>query len=141
MLVGDALAIPFDDETFDSVSISFGLRNISARAELYREVLRVLKPGGRFLVLEAFHDRKSVLAPVVRYYLNAIMPALGGRLVSRQREAYRYLAASIMAFPQPETLVADLAVAGFENLNWRAYTFNTAMLVWGDKTQNGTRLS
>lgn len=133
MLVGDALAIPFEAAAFDSVSISFGLRNISDRAELYREVRRVLKPRGRFLILEAFHDRKSVLAPVVRYYLNEIMPAIGGRLVSRQREAYRYLASSIMAFPRPETVAADLAAAGFENLNWRVYTFNTAMLVWGDK--------
>lgn len=133
MLVGDALAIPFSSGTFDSVSISFGLRNISARVDLYREILRVLKPGGRFLILEAFHDRKSILAPLIRYYLNEIMPALGGRLVSQQPEAYRYLAASIMVFPQPEELCADLAAAGFENLNWRSYTFNTVMLVWGDK--------
>jgi|GEM_PF-360506 len=133
MLVGDALAIPFEAETFDSVSISFGLRNISARADLYREVRRVLKPGGRFLVLEAFHDRHSLLAPVIRYYLNEIMPALGGRLVNSQPEAYRYLAASIMAFPRPESLADDLAAAGFETLGWRTYTFNTVMLVWGDK--------
>lgn len=139
MLVGDALAMAFEEETYDSVSISFGLRNISARADLYREVRRVLKPGGRFLVLEASHDRNSLLAPIVRYYLNEIMPALGGWLVSRQPEAYRYLAATIMAFPRPKSLAADLAAAGFENLGWRTYTFNTVMLVWGDKPKASAR--
>jgi len=133
MLVGDALEMPFEEESFDSVSISFGLRNITARAELYGEVLRVLKPGGRFLVLEMYYDRHSLTAPAVGFYLERIIPFLGGRIVSREREAYRYLVSSIMGFPQPEELAGELTRAGFVSPEFRTYTFNAVMLVWGDK--------
>ena len=133
MLVGDALSLPFEAESFDSVSISFGLRNITARTELYREVLRVLKPGGRFLVLEMFYDRHSLAAPIVGFYLKKIIPVLGGRIVSREKEAYRYLVSSIMGFPQPEELAGEMTRAGFMAPQFRTYTFNAVMLVWGEK--------
>jgi len=137
MMVGDALDLPFDENSFDSVSITFGLRNIPARKELFGEVLRVLKPGGRFLVLEAYHDRHSLWAPVVSFYLNRIVPVIGGRIVSREKEAYRYLAASIMAFPCPEDLSAEMSDSGFVDLNSLTYTFNSIMLVWGEKPSAG----
>ncbi len=133
LLLGDALDLPFEAETFDAVSISFGLRNIKARPALYGEVLRVLKPGGRFLVLEMYHDRRTRTAPIIGFYLKTIIPVLGGRLVSREQEAYRYLTASILAFPRPEELAAEMAGAGFAALNFLTYTFNTVMLVWGEK--------
>jgi demethylmenaquinone methyltransferase/2-methoxy-6-polyprenyl-1,4-benzoquinol methylase len=133
MVAGDALALPFADESFDSVSISFGLRNIPARSEVYREVLRVLKPGGRFLVLEMFHDRQSVFAPVVNFYLRRVVPVLGGRLIGREYEAYRYLVSSILGFPQPAALAREMSEAGFTGLFGRTYTFQAVMLVWGDK--------
>ncbi len=133
MVEGDALDLPFEGGRFDSVSISFGLRNIPARAELYRQVLRVLKPGGRFLVLEMYHDREDVFAPLIRLYMKKVVPLLGGRLISREREAYRYLVSSIMAFPRPEDLAAEMTAAGFESVAFRIYTFRTVMLVWGEK--------
>ncbi len=135
MVTGDALDLPFADGSFDSVSIAFGLRNIPDRAGVYREVLRVLKPGGRFLVLEMFHDRASLWAPAINLYLRRLVPFLGGRLVSREREAYRYLVSSILAFPRPEVLAREMSQAGFIDLAGRAYTFNTTMLVWGHKPQ------
>ena len=137
MLVGDALQPPFEDNSFDSVSISFGLRNISARAALYGQARRLLKPGGRFLVLEMYHDRQAFWAPVVNFYLRQVVPFLGGRLISRQREAYRYLSSSILAFPPPQTLIEEMATAGFEKTGFITYTFGTVMLVWGDKAETG----
>ena len=130
---GSALSLPYPEGVFDSVSISFGLRNIPDRAGVYAQVRRVLKPGGRFLVLEAFHDRESLWAPVTGFYLKRVMPTLGGRLVSRERAAYDYLADSVLAFPRPEALSAELAGAGFNEIAFRTYTFSTVMLVWGDK--------
>lgn len=133
IIAGDALDIPFTDNHFDSVSISFGLRNITARKELYKEVLRVLKPGGRFVVLDMYHDRHAFLTPLIHFYLKRVVPVLGGRIVSRQTEAYRYLISSILAFPQPGQLIEEMAAAGFSGLDYQSYTFNTVMLVWGHK--------
>ena len=135
MIAGDALDLPFGESFFDSVSISFGLRNISARRDLYKEVLRVLKPGGRFVVLEMYHDREAFLAPLVNFYLKRVVPVVGGRIVSRQPEAYRYLISSILAFPQPRQLMEEMEAAGFSDLSYQSYTFNTVMLVWGHKLQ------
>ena len=136
-IVGDALDLPWGEGTFDSVSISFGLRNIPARDELYRQVLRVLKPGGRFLVLEMYHDRRALLAPAVSFYLRRVAPVLGGRLISRQPEAYKYLATSILGFPQPEALAEEMAGAGFTALNIQKFNFNTVMLVLAEKPHPG----
>lgn len=133
IIAGDALDIPFADNNFDSVSISFGLRNISARNDLYKEVLRVLKPGGRFVVLDMYHDRHAVHAPLIYFYLKRVVPLLGGRIASRQPEAYRYLISSILAFPQPGQLIEEMAAAGFSDLNYQSFTFNTVMLLWGHK--------
>lgn len=135
MITADALNIPFDDNSFDSVSISFGLRNITARRELYAEALRVLKPGGRFVVLEMYHDRNDFLAPIIHFYLKKVVPVVGGRIVSQQRDAYRYLISSILAFPQPRKLMEEMLEAGFTDLDFNSYTFNTVMLVWGHKAK------
>ncbi len=137
LVVGDALDLPFAAGTFDSVSISFGLRNISARDQLYAQVWRVLKPGGRFLILEMYHDRESIFQPLVRFYLRRVIPWLGGQLISRQTEAYHYLVSSIMAFPRPEILAEELTAAGFRSIDFLSYTFNTVMLVWGEKPESG----
>jgi demethylmenaquinone methyltransferase/2-methoxy-6-polyprenyl-1,4-benzoquinol methylase len=133
LVVGDALDLDFKEASFDSVSISFGLRNINRRRELYAQVFRVLKPGGRFLILELFHDPKSPWAGVTGFYLRRLMPFIGGRILTRSSTAYRYLADSILAFPQPALLAGELAEAGFTALAGRLYTFETALLVWGEK--------
>ena len=133
LVVGDALALDFKEASFDSVSISFGLRNISRRGELYAQVFRVLKPGGRFLILELFHDPKSPLAGLTGFYLRRLVPFIGGRILTRSGGAYRYLTDSILAFPRPARLAGELAGAGFTALAGRLYTFETALLVWGEK--------
>ncbi|MCL2028829.1 MAG: ubiquinone/menaquinone biosynthesis methyltransferase [Deltaproteobacteria bacterium] len=133
LVTGNALDLPFGEADFDSVSIAFGLRSISRRRELYAQVRRVLKPGGRFLILELFHDPRSPWAGLTSFYLRRIVPNLGGRILTRSREAYRYLSDSIMAFPQPARLAGELAEAGFTAIAGRLYTFDSALLVWGDK--------
>ena len=135
MMVGDALSLPFEKNSFESVSISFGLRNIPPRSSLYQEVLRVLKPGGRFLVLEMFHDSGGFISPLVRFYLEKVVPILGGKLLSQEYDAYRYLAGSILAFPQPDMILGEMEQAGFEECQYRTYTFGAVMLVWGEKPQ------
>ena len=133
LVVGDALDLPFAEAEFDSVSISFGLRNIARRREFYAQVRRVLKPGGRFLILELFHNPQSPWAGLTGFYLRRAVPFLGGRILTRSRGAYRYLADSILAFPQPAQLAGELAAAGFTALAGRFYTFESAMLVCGEK--------
>jgi demethylmenaquinone methyltransferase/2-methoxy-6-polyprenyl-1,4-benzoquinol methylase len=133
LVEGDALALPFAEAGFDSVSISFGLRNIDRRRELYAQVLKVLKPGGRFLILELFHDPQSPWAALTGFYLRRIVPFLGGHLLTRSGGAYRYLADSILAFPQPAALAGELAEAGFTALDWRLHTLGTALILGGEK--------
>jgi demethylmenaquinone methyltransferase/2-methoxy-6-polyprenyl-1,4-benzoquinol methylase len=136
LVAGDALTLPFAESSFDSVSISFGLRNISRRPDLYAQVRRVLKPGGRFLILELFHNPQSPWAGLTGFYLRRLVPFIGGRILTRSGEAYRYLADSILAFPQPASLAQELAEAGFTALTGRIYTFESALLVCGEKPEN-----
>jgi demethylmenaquinone methyltransferase/2-methoxy-6-polyprenyl-1,4-benzoquinol methylase len=133
LIAGDALALPFAESSFDSVSISFGLRNISRRPALYAQVLRVLKPGGRFLILELFHNPQSAWAGLTGFYLRRLAPFIGGRVLG---EAHRCLADSILTFPQPARLAEELAEAGFTALTGRLYTFESALLVCGEKPEN-----
>jgi len=135
LIAGDALALPFAESSFDSVSISFGLRNISQRQALYAQVRRVLKPGGRFLILELFHNPQSPWAGLTGFYLKRLVPFLGGRVLTRSGAAYRYLSDSILAFPQPARLAEELAEAGFTALTGRLYTFESALLVCGEKPE------
>ncbi|MDR1049527.1 MAG: ubiquinone/menaquinone biosynthesis methyltransferase [Deltaproteobacteria bacterium] len=133
LIHGDALHNDLPENAFDSVSISFGLRNISPRRELYKTVLRVLKPGGRFLVLELFFEPRSLWAPVHRFYLKSAIPGLVGGLFEGAGDAYGYLGESVVAFPHPDVLIDQMARAGFVGLGRRTHTFGVAMLVWGHK--------
>lgn len=132
LLLGDALELPYPEASFEAVTISFGLRNIAERARLYDQALRVLKPGGQFLILEMYFARDTAWSPLYRFYLNRILP-LVGTMISGRKSAYRYLAESIMKFPQPLEIKAELAMAGYSEIGHKSYSFNTAMLVWGRK--------
>jgi len=108
---GDALALPLADGAFDAVTISFGLRNLADRPRALAEIRRVLRPGGRLLVLE-FSQPGPILRPFYFFYLRRILPALAG-WITRDRAAYDYLNASIVAFPGRAALAAELGAAGF----------------------------
>ncbi len=139
LVEGNALDLPFNDNSFDSVSMSFGLRNVGSRPRLYSEVLRVLKPGGRFLILEMYHERNSIWAGFLSFYLRKVIPWIGGRILSKEPEAYKYLAASIMNFPDPIRLMEEMATAGFIGLASKTYTLKTVMLVFGEKAYESSR--
>ncbi len=115
---GDGTRLPFADDAFDAVTISFGLRNIVDPEQGLRELLRVTRPGGRLVVCEFSHP---TLAPFRTVYLEYLMRALPpvARAVSSSPDAYVYLAESIRAWPDQAELAAVLATAGWRAPQWR----------------------
>ncbi len=123
---GDALRLPFPDETFDRVSVAFGVRNFADLAGGLRELHRVLRPGGLAGILE-FSRPRGPPAPLARFYLARIMPALG-RIISGRDGPYNYLADSIRTWPDPDRLAEILRTAGFASVSWRPFTAGIAVL-------------
>jgi demethylmenaquinone methyltransferase/2-methoxy-6-polyprenyl-1,4-benzoquinol methylase len=111
-VVADAERLPFDDNSFDCVTIGFGLRNVTDKAAALRSMHRVLKPGGQLLVLEFSTPALPGLKPVYDAYSFRVLPLLG-RIVAGDEASYRYLAESIRMHPDQETLLAMLKDAGF----------------------------
>ncbi len=112
----DAERLPFPDRTFDCVSVAFGLRNMTHKDVALREMFRVLRPGGRLLVLEFSHVWEP-LAPLYRLYTMQWLPVVG-KLVAGDGASYRYLAESIARHPDQETLKGMLETAGFERVEY-----------------------
>jgi demethylmenaquinone methyltransferase/2-methoxy-6-polyprenyl-1,4-benzoquinol methylase len=108
---------PFPDGYFDCVTIGFGLRNVTHKQKALAEMYRVLKPGGRALVLEFSHPTSQPLAKAYDLYSFSVLPALG-RLITSDADSYRYLAESIRMHPDQETLRGMMAVAGFERCEY-----------------------
>ena len=115
---GDATRLPFADDAFDAVTISFGLRNIVDPVAGLREMLRVTRPGGRLVVCEFSHPTYAPLRTVYLEYLMKALPAIA-RGVSSSPDAYVYLAESIRAWPDQPGLAAMLADAGWASPEWR----------------------
>lgn len=109
----DAEKLPFPDNSFDCVSISFGLRNVTHKEEALKSMYRVLKPGGRLIVLEFSEVQGDLLKKGYDIYSFKILPALG-KLIANDSESYRYLAESIRMHPNQETLKKMMLEAGFE---------------------------
>ena len=117
-VAGDALALPFRDGIFDAVTISFGLRNVADPDRALAELLRVTRPGGRLLVCEFSHPPGRWFGALYERYLAAALPAVA-RLLSRNAEAYDYLAESIREWPAQPDLAAQIAAAGWSRVRWR----------------------
>jgi demethylmenaquinone methyltransferase/2-methoxy-6-polyprenyl-1,4-benzoquinol methylase len=113
---GDALALPFEDASFDAVTVGFGVRNVDDLAGALAELRRVLRRGGRVGILEITRPR-GVLAPFYRLWFDALIP-LAGKLLPGG-SAYTYLPASVRRFPGPDELAALLGRAGFQDVSFR----------------------
>jgi len=113
----NAEALPFPDNYFDCITISFGLRNVTEKEKALASMFRVLKPGGRLLVLEFSKPLLEPLSKAYDTYSFHILPRIG-QLVAQDAESYRYLAESIRMHPDQETLKAMMNDAGFENTTY-----------------------
>lgn len=112
-LVADALQLPFPDQSFDVVSVAFGLRNMADYPAALREMNRVIKPGGRLVILD-FSLPKGILRIPYRWYLHNVLPHLAGWLTG-QKDAYEYLGGSIEAFPSGKGMIELLDSCGFKD--------------------------
>jgi demethylmenaquinone methyltransferase/2-methoxy-6-polyprenyl-1,4-benzoquinol methylase len=127
----DAETLPFADNTFDRISIAFGLRNVTDKVAALAEMHRVLKPGGKALILE-FSRPSSAIKPAYDLYSFKVLPLLG-RLVARDPESYQYLAESIRMHPDQETLLSMMQDAGFERCRYSNLTAGIVALHTGYK--------
>ncbi|MDO8880988.1 MAG: bifunctional demethylmenaquinone methyltransferase/2-methoxy-6-polyprenyl-1,4-benzoquinol methylase UbiE [Coriobacteriia bacterium] len=120
--VVDAQDLPFPDESFDVVTVAFGVRNLPDRAANFREVYRVLRPGGRYVVLEFSRPPFPPFRAFYHFYLRTVIPFLGGRLTG-DRESFQYLNDSILRFPGQVALAGELHRVGFKEVMWHNLTF------------------
>ncbi len=119
----DAQDLPFEDASFDVVTVAFGVRNLPDRAANFTEVRRVLRPGGRYVVLEFSRPPFFLFRWLYHVYLRVVIPTLGSLLSSGDRASFQYLNDSILRFPDQPSLAAELRVAGFSAIDWTNLTF------------------
>jgi demethylmenaquinone methyltransferase / 2-methoxy-6-polyprenyl-1,4-benzoquinol methylase len=126
-LEADALRLPFAESSLDLVTAAFGFRNLANYEVGLREICRVLKPGGTLAILEFTEPPTGVFGGFYRWYFRKVLPCVGG-IISGDRSAYRYLPASVAHFFRPEELAALMSAAGFEEAQYRVWTFGTLAL-------------
>ncbi len=131
-VVGDAMALPFADASFDVYTISFGIRNVTRIADALAEAYRVLRPGGRLMVLEFSQIPNDMLQKAYDLYSFTVIPPLG-QLVTGDRASYQYLVESIRKFPDQETFLAMIQSAGFSQVKYRNLSLGIAALHSGWK--------
>ena len=131
-IVGDAMALPFEDNTFDVYTISFGIRNVTRPQEALAEAFRVLRPGGRLMVLEFSQVPVPMLQKLYDLYSFNVIPGMG-KLIADDRDSYQYLVESIRRFPDQETFLSMIRTAGFENAKYRNLSMGIAALHSGWK--------
>ncbi|HEX6250093.1 MAG TPA: ubiquinone/menaquinone biosynthesis methyltransferase [Gemmatimonadaceae bacterium] len=126
-VAADALQLPVADGTVAGAAVAFGIRNVADLDACAAEVLRVLEPRGRFVVLEFSTPRSPFIGSLYGFYFRRILPLVGG-IVSGHPTAYRYLPESVAHFPEGGELAERLRLAGFERVEWRPLTFGIAAL-------------
>lgn len=128
----NAEELPFEDNTFDIITIAFGLRNVTDKDKALRSMYRVLKPGGRLLVLEFSKPEHEIVNKAYDFYSFSILPKMG-ELVAKDGESYQYLAESIRMHPDQETLKGMMDNAGFEQTSYKNLTDGIVALHKGYK--------
>jgi demethylmenaquinone methyltransferase/2-methoxy-6-polyprenyl-1,4-benzoquinol methylase len=127
---GDALNLPFEDASFDASTIAFGLRNLADPVRGLREMIRVVRPQGRAVVLEFVRPPKGPVGTAYRVYLRTLLPTVGG-VISGQRSAYRYLSDTIDSYRSPDELQALAEVAGWKGVRYASMGVGTVGLMSG----------
>ena len=131
-VVGDAMNLPFESNTFDVYTISFGIRNVTRPQDALAEAYRVLKPGGRLMVLEFSQLPNEGLQWLYDQYSFNVIPLMG-QMIANDRDSYQYLVESIRRFPDQETFLNMVRDAGFENAKYRNLSMGVACLHSGWK--------
>lgn len=131
-LVADAEDLPFEDNSFDYYTISFGIRNMLCIERTLEEAYRVLKPGGKFLCLEFSRVQNDIMRPLYDFYSFNLIPNIG-KTVTDNKDAYQYLAESISLFPDQEDFKTMIQEVGFENVQYKNLTFGVAAIHYGYK--------
>ncbi|MCM1309834.1 MAG: bifunctional demethylmenaquinone methyltransferase/2-methoxy-6-polyprenyl-1,4-benzoquinol methylase UbiE [Bacteroides sp.] len=126
----DCLALPFADGEFDCITVAYGVRNFANLEAGYREMRRVLRPGGTLCVIELSTPVNPLIKPLYRFYTRTIIPAVG-RMVSKDSRAYSYLPESIAAVAQREQMTALMQRAGFSHTFYRPLTFGVCTIYLG----------
>lgn len=132
-VLGDASALPYPDASVAAITIGFGLRNLVDRDRALQEMLRVLRPGGRLVVLELPPPPRGVLKVPYSFYLTRVMPAIAGALKRGENKAYQYLSTSVQAFPSPAELAEQMQAIGFEPVLIKDLTFGIAVVHVGTR--------
>lgn len=131
-VTGDAMALPFEDNSFDVYTISFGIRNVTRPADALAEAYRVLRPGGRLMVLEFSQLPNDGVQKLYDLYSFNVIPRMG-QVIAGDRDSYQYLVESIRKFPDQETFLGMIRDAGFDNAKYRNLSMGIAALHSGWK--------
>ena len=132
LYVADCEALPYEDASFDRISVGFGVRNFEHLELGLSEMYRVLTPGGKLVILELSVPSNSFVRWCYKLYFLKILPAIGG-LISGERGAYEYLPASVLRFPAPDKFVAMMKTAGFASVEHKAFTLGICRMYIGNK--------
>jgi demethylmenaquinone methyltransferase/2-methoxy-6-polyprenyl-1,4-benzoquinol methylase len=138
LALADAESLPFPDNTFDCAAIGFGLRNVTNVKKTLQEMTRVVKAGGRVVCLEFALPQNGLFGKIYHFFLYDILPPIAG-LISRRRDAYKYLPRSIAAFLKPEELKRILEEVGLEDIQIYTLTWGVSTVHVGIKAANATK--
>jgi len=128
----DALRLPFYDSSFDAVISGFLMRNVIDLQKALDEQYRVLKNGGRIVILDTTRPKKNILSPFISFHMHFIIPTLGG-LLTGSRDAYRYLPETTEGFVTAEEMASRMAVAGFKKIAFQRFMFGTIAIHSGER--------
>jgi demethylmenaquinone methyltransferase/2-methoxy-6-polyprenyl-1,4-benzoquinol methylase len=133
----DAQALPFPDDSFQVTTVAFGLRNVTDTDRGIAEMVRVTRPGGKVAILEFSQPHHWLFGRLYRFYFTHVLPFVGQAISRSKDQAYRYLPASVMEFPDGEALATRLRGHGLTDVAWHPFTFGIATLYVGTKLVSG----
>jgi len=132
LLQGDSETISFADDSFDAITVAFGVRNFQNLEKGLTEMLRVLKPGGKLVVLEFSRPKQLIFKTIYNLYMKTIAPGFG-KLIAKNKDAYQYLNDSVQRFPEGKDFIGILNKTGYKLTDYKTLTFGICSIYWGNK--------